>query len=294
MRMPQPFVIASVICILTVVIGGSIAWRAAGENRVDASQLVELRATPLPGAAAVLQPLETEVPTMTLVAVVTATIVPTVLAEPTMLPEPTAIPELIEAEPTIVAAPLPPELGLAPLSPEEVLTLRELVIEAVASMHTGEFEALINYGDGVPTQSEVRFTADSDDDIPRFYIRTIHTSDGETHIFERITIGNRSWQRTHDAGWEYGEAQESAWVQVQQYMPRVNRNLEIEGFRGPDVAVLRWYDPSFDAEVTLFFDPETGELEQQRQVTRSTGVARTINYVGWNNKVEIAPPQEEE
>jgi len=170
------------------------------------------------------------------------------------------------------------------------MAVLQQVAAAEAALRTGQLEAMIDYGNGTRSSAQVRFDLGTLGRVPRLHIITIYQSATGTQTVERITIGDRAWQRQPDGPWAAIAEQEGAWGQVQTFLPHATSIMGAESDNGKDLAVLRWYNAGHDADVTLSVDPATGVPRELRQVGRTTGEVLTVTYSGWNTAVEITPP----
>lgn len=170
--------------------------------------------------------------------------------------------------------------------------MRQQVAAAEAALRSGDFEATILNRDGSRSSARVRFHLGDQQQAPAFHMITLYEGIGGAppQVAERISIGDRSWQRAPNGDWSAIPEQEGAWGQVQAFLPRVaaapGPTLGSEG----SATVLQWYDAPRDVDVTLLVDPATGVPREMRQVTRATGSVLTVVYKGWNAPVDIAPP----
>lgn len=164
------------------------------------------------------------------------------------------------------------------------------VAAAEAALRTGQLEGTIDYGNGTRSSAQVRFDLGADGGVPRLHIVTTYQSASGTQTVERITIGDKAWQRQPGGEWTTIAEQEGAWGQVQTFLPHAASitSAETDSSTGP--ALLHWYDAVHDADMTLQVDLATGVPRELRQVTRGTGLALTVIYSGWNTPVEINPP----
>jgi hypothetical protein len=165
------------------------------------------------------------------------------------------------------------------------------VAAAEAALRTGQLEATIDYGNGTRSAAQVRFDLGDTGRVPRLHIITTYQSATGTQTLERITIGDKAWQRQPNGPWTAIAEQEGAWGQVQTFLPHAASVSNPESVSGTNPVVLRWYGADRDTEVTLSVDPATGVPRELRQVGRTTGQVLTVTYSGWNTAVEITPPQ---
>jgi hypothetical protein len=164
------------------------------------------------------------------------------------------------------------------------------VAEATTTVRVAQIEASINYPDGTDSTALVRFDLGDEQQAPRFQITSIYTGTAGTQTVERITIGERSWQRSLGHEWVSKPAQEGVWDQIWVFLPHTDSIMDPQFETNAGETVLKWYDRGREADVTLVVDPTTGIPHQMRQVTRSTGAVLTVRYSQWNLEVQIAPP----
>jgi len=206
-------------------------------------------------------------------------------------------PVLAQAGATSTPAPrpsAPPTTSTAPTpSASSVTTVLQQVTDAEAGLHTGRLEATLDHGRGSVSSATLVFDLGSPTSVPRLHMTaTYGNASGNVQSIERITIGDRSWQRQSSGGWDEQRAEEAPPLsQVLAFLPNArsasNPTIESDG----NVHVLHWLDASLDEDVTLWVDPSTGVPQRLRRVTHATGTTLTVRYTDWNNPVEITPPQ---
>ncbi|MGH2354202.1 MAG: hypothetical protein ACRDJN_21565, partial [Chloroflexota bacterium] len=183
-----------------------------------------------------------------------------------------------------------PPTATAPAAPAAGQTVLQRVAAAEAALRSGQIEATIGYGEATQSSALVVFDLGDDARVPRLHITTTYAGAAGARTTERITVGDRTWERQSGGPWVAAPTRESVWHQVQVYLPRIDSAPSVDTASGPEGTVLRWYIPGYNAEMTLQVDPATGVPRQLRQVTRSTGSVLAVTYSGWNLPVEIAPP----
>jgi hypothetical protein len=126
----------------------------------------------------------------------------------------------------------------------------------------------------------------------RLYMQTIYQGPQGTRTIERITIGDRTWQREGNGPWSVFQEQEGVWGQLQPYLPRVALipAAQMQSTYQGGSAELRWYNAGSKVDVSVLFDPASGIPSQLQQVNRTSGATLTITYTGWNTPVDIQPP----
>jgi hypothetical protein len=168
--------------------------------------------------------------------------------------------------------------------------LLQQVSATVNGVHTGRFDVTLAYKDGTSSSAQVSFDFGDAQHAPRLHMTSTYQSTTSKQTVERITIGNRSWERQANGPWSERSAQESVLDQVGVYLPASAMIATAKQASETGEIVLRWYDANRDADVTLTADQPTGRPRELRQVTRATGAVLTVTYSTWNDAVEIAPP----
>jgi hypothetical protein len=174
--------------------------------------------------------------------------------------------------------------------PAAAATLQR-VAAAEAALHRGQIEATISNADGTGAWARLRFDVGDTTQPAAFHMTSTYTGTAGAQTVERITIGDRSWERQANGGWSARPAQEAVMDQLQVFMPHANR-IDASIVDNTDPTALRWHDAGNDTDVTLVVDPATGIAKELRQVTRATGAIHVIRYTQWNTAVEIKPPEE--
>lgn len=182
-----------------------------------------------------------------------------------------------------------PTAGAATAAPPEAASLIAQVTAAESALHTGEFTATLDYGDGVRSSTHMRFDRGDGHRAPRFSITSIYEGSGEKQTIERITIGGQSWQRQPDGRWASRPAREGMEDLLNVLLPRADTITNAEAVREADRVMLRWHNASQNTDTTLVVDPTTGIPRELHQLTRTTGEVLTVTYGGWNTPVEILP-----
>jgi hypothetical protein len=209
-----------------------------------------------------------------------------VVAAPTRQPRPTATPR-----PRPAATPTPlPKLAPIPRNIPTIDVLLKRIAAATGSLHTGAFDATIDYGAGAQPLARLTFDRGDTKHPIRFRVRGAYTNgQGET-IVERITIGGASWQRSADGRWQAALAAPGLPSELNPLLPMLD---SADGLNLTPVAggvLLRWYDPVRRADVTLLVDPASGVPRQLQSVTRRQGTTLVVTYRRWNTPVTIQPP----
>jgi hypothetical protein len=167
------------------------------------------------------------------------------------------------------------------------------VAAAEAALRGGQIEARISNADGTAAWAQIRFDFGDATKPPAFHITSTYTGTASVQKVERITIGERSWERSPDGHWSTRPAREGIADQVRVFLPHAefvaNANLE----QNSTAAVLRWHTSATDSNFTLVVDPSTGTPRELQQDTSPTGSVRVVTYSLWNTAVDITAPQEE-
>ncbi|MFN8458077.1 MAG: hypothetical protein U0401_26070 [Anaerolineae bacterium] len=169
---------------------------------------------------------------------------------------------------------------------------RQQIAKAEAGLRSGQFEAVLDFGDGTRSTARVLFDLGSAEDTPRFHlVSTYQNSATSAQTYERITIGKQTWDRQADNSWIESLAQAGVREQVQDFLPQVGLVAAPQLKNTLSRPILRWRDAGAGTDVILHFDPTTGTPQQLRQLTLATKATLTINYVSWNAKsIEIKSP----
>lgn len=164
------------------------------------------------------------------------------------------------------------------------------VADAEATLRTGQFEVLVNYGSTNRSSVQVRFDFGDRTRAPRLHLVTTYHAATASQIAEYIVIGDRVWQRQPNGQWVATANQDGFWEQVQAYLPQVRSSSNVVVDSSGNTMVLNWYDAGRNADLTLDIDPNTGVPRQLRQVTRATDLTLKVTYAGWNTPVDIVAP----
>lgn len=192
---------------------------------------------------------------------------------------------------TFMPTPQPTATALAPTAQPNASAIQQRIVDAEAALRTGELVATIDYGDQNTTAVELRFDFGMAQESPRLQITSIYTSGTQIQITERITIGNRSWQRQDQGKWLASDEQTSIVEQVLPFLPSAASLSDPEVKYEQDLATLSGFDASRDADITLLVDPASGVPRQMEQMTRQTRRVLSVTYRGWNTPIEIVPPE---
>jgi hypothetical protein len=195
------------------------------------------------------------------------------------------------------ATPLPtqvPTVGTATTrsastpTPATATDVPQRLIAAEGALRRGQMEAVLDYGNGVRATATLAFDYGDATQPQRLHLTTVYTSPTGSQTTERITIGDRAWDRQPDGRWVVLPEQEGVWGRVQPYLPHADRAP------GPTLRTevgsvsLHWIDDVQD--VTVLFDPASGIPRELRQVSRANGATLVVTYRGWNTPVDIVPP----
>jgi hypothetical protein len=77
---------------------------------------------------------------------------------------------------------------------------------------------------------------------------------------------------------------------LHRFLPRTDAALDAQQPPGLS-AVLTWYDPERNADVTLEVDPDTNVPVRMTEADRGSERVLVVTYTGWNTVVDITPPE---
>ncbi|HEY0607488.1 MAG TPA: hypothetical protein VGD58_31510, partial [Herpetosiphonaceae bacterium] len=222
---------------------------------------------------------------------------PSAIARTTPSPTPAA-PLAIVRTPTLrpppsrpaVATDEPASTTVITATAEPATALFQQIVAAEAGLRSGELEAVIDYGNGSRSSAQVRFDLGTAQILPRLDFKTAYQSASSTQTIEEITIGDRTWERHDEQSWNSVPARKGMWDQIRFFLPGAQYGSDPSYSQQQDRALLRWYDATRDADVTLTVDRETSTPLLLERHTRSTGLTLTVTYPGWNTPIEILPP----
>jgi hypothetical protein len=291
---------AIAIALLLLLLAGiaGAGYRLVSDRRVQHGSLVAepqaLTATAVPAtktsiiaAPAVAPPTEAPSNIAPSATILAATHVPTSAAAAmsvatsviaTATPLPTQVPTVGTATTRSASTPTPATATDVP----------QRLIAAEGALRRGQMEAVLDYGNGVRATATLAFDYGDATQPQRLHLTTVYTSPTGSQTTERITIGDRAWDRQPDGRWVVLPEQEGVWGRVQPYLPHADRapgptlRTEIGGVS------LHWTDDVQD--VTVLFDPASGIPRELRQVNRANGATLVVTYRGWNTPVDIVPP----
>ena len=216
---------------------------------------------------------------------------PTVLLNPSppgplptpVQPSPTATSEV--ARPTTTPTELP-----SPTSTPSAASFVSQVNRALATLRSGQIEAMIAYSGGITSTAKLIFDLGDQGSAARLQMSSTYQSKTGTQTIERIVVGDRYWQRSANGAWTVASEQEGVWGQVQSFLPHLDSisNLSLDGNGG--AVVLRWRDEARDADVTLELQPDNSTPRELRQSGRTSQSTLRVIYAGWNTLVDISPP----
>lgn len=167
------------------------------------------------------------------------------------------------------------------------------VAAAEVKLQSGQFDAVLDYGNGVRSASHASFDLGDGQREPRIHLTTTYTNADTIQNSEQILIGERAWHREANGRWVPLAEQEGMWGQLQSFLPHVLAATNPEITRGEQAMTLRWYDARDDADVTLEVDPATGTPRRLQRTNRTNSQTLTVIYSGWNTPVEIEAPSEQ-
>ena len=177
----------------------------------------------------------------------------------------------------------------SPVSPPGAATLAQRVAGVEATVRTGQIDVVADYGDGRRVLYNSRFDLGPAGGSQNLAFKSVYEGQTGSRIAERVTIGERTWDREDNGGWLLKPALDKPREQIEPLLPRVG------AIAGPVVSdsnagTLRWYDPRRDADFFLQVDPVSGIPQQLVWKSRSTSMIVTIQYGNWNGPIEIMPP----
>jgi hypothetical protein len=200
-------------------------------------------------------------------------------------PVPTVPPATSAATASLSAAPAPTAIPVR--SAAEIL---QQVKASISKLHTGQIDAVIDYGNGNLSSASVVFAL-GDRLLPsKFDITTTYVGTSGRQTTQRITINDRTWQRQADAAWIAQPAQESAAGELRTFLPNFDSITKLDVRDEAGLLALHWLGANGD-DITLLIDPDTNLPHQLRQQARATGTLFTVTYQSWNAPVEINPPR---
>ena len=183
----------------------------------------------------------------------------------------------------------PPHSVLAP-DPNTGAAVQSRLIQAVATLRTGEIGATVDFGNGMRTVTDVRFDFGGDGSAARFAITRVYGSATGTHTQELIAIGDHTWQRVDEGAWSIVSVPVAVREQVRTLLPNVNGAMDFGPTGQNTDAAFGWSDTDRNADVTLTVDGATGIPRHLQQVTHPTDVTLSVTYTGWNTAVDIRAP----
>ncbi len=183
----------------------------------------------------------------------------------------------------------PPHSVLAP-DPNTGAAVQSRLIQAVATLRTGEIGATVDFGNGMRTVTDVRFDFGGDGSAARFAITRVYGSMTGTHTQELIAIGDHTWQRVDGRAWSIVSVPVAVREQVRALLPNVNDAMDFAPTGQNTGAAFRWSDTDRNADVTLTVDGATGIPRHLQQVTHPTNATLAVTYTGWNTAVDIRAP----
>lgn len=193
----------------------------------------------------------------------------------------------------LATAPPPPSASAPTTSPtSEAFTVSEtvrLVENAVATLRTGQFEAILEYIDGGHSTLQIRFAFGPAQQIAELQLVTTYQRGTGGRSDEYILLDDRAWRR-QGAAWLPTTRHADIQAQFLGYLPHPGTGTGVTAARVAGNVVLHYYDPSLDADMALTVDHRTGQPYQLRQELRQSSVVITVNYTGWNTPVQILPP----
>ena len=153
--------------------------------------------------------------------------VPSLVARATPAPPPTpslvapATPTPAPSSPTrpAPATPIPPPATPTPVA---LADLRRRAADAEATLQSGTFEAITDYGAGARAEATLRFDLGDAQRPPRLrHLTTIYRGMVGSQATEQITIGRQAWRRRDGGGWEAMTAPAAVYDDVLAYLPHL-------------------------------------------------------------------------
>ncbi|HEY0734574.1 MAG TPA: hypothetical protein VGD69_06685 [Herpetosiphonaceae bacterium] len=206
---------------------------------------------------------------------------PAIVRTPTLRPSPSI---------AAIATDEPASTAVITATAEPATVLFQQIVAAEAGLRSGELAAVMDYGNGSRSSAQVRFDLGTAQITPRLDFKTAYQGASSTQKVEEITIGDRSWERRDAQSWTSVPARKGMWDQIRFFLPGAQYGSDPSYSQQQDRALLRWYDATRDADVTLTVDPETNIPLLLERHTRGTGLTLTVTYTGWNTPIEILPP----
>jgi hypothetical protein len=168
--------------------------------------------------------------------------------------------------------------------------LRRRAADAEATLRSGIFEAIVDYGGGARAEATLRFDLGDAQRSPRLHLMTTYRGMVGSRAIEQVTFGRQAWRRRDGGQWEAMPAPAAVYDDVLAYLPHLAIADAVRARPGGAGRVeLTWRDPIREAEVTLAVDGATGAPLALSQAAGG-GPAQTVTYRAWNAPVEIEPP----
>ena len=183
----------------------------------------------------------------------------------------------------------PSRSALAPNS-NTGAAVQSRLVQAVATLRTGEIGATVDFGNGMRTVTDVHFDFGGDGSAARFAITRVYGGATGTHTQELIAIGDHTWQRVDEGAWSIVTVPIAVREQVRSLLPNVNGAMNFALTGQNTDAAFRWPDTDRNADVTLTVDGATGIPRSLQQVTHPTDATLAVTYTGWNTAVNIRAP----
>lgn len=204
------------------------------------------------------------------------------------------------ASPAVQAATAPATAAPEPspqAAPEQLPTLERSAVEilqqvkaTVDRMRTGQLDASLDYGKGNRSSASVTFDLGDGAAPAGIHIRTTYAGPSGRQTSERITIGDRTWQRQADSAWVDQPAVESVRGELRAFLPALDSPVNVEATDEIELLALHWSGANGD-DVTLLIEPDSNLPRQLRQLSGATGTLFTVDYQSWNTPAEIVPPE---
>src|SRR5262245_24143600 len=86
-------------------------------------------------------------------------------------------------------------------APAQAAAMLQRLAAAEAALHRGQFEATVTNAEGSGAWARLRFDLGDAIQPPAFHITSVMTTNFVVQTTERITIGDRSWERQPNGSW---------------------------------------------------------------------------------------------
>lgn len=166
----------------------------------------------------------------------------------------------------------------------------EHLITAKDGLQSGRLEATIDYSDGSCSVVTARFDFGDRSSVASLHRTTVHTSAKGKQMYERITIGDQTWERKLGSKWVKVPTTEGVRELIEALLPTTEANQQTVVSGDEEVAFVYWYDRQRDVSVTVDVQRVTGmplAFHEWNEVTNMV-----VEYRDWNRPVTIKPPSD--